>query len=134
MKRQVLYRSLPIALMATTGTLQAARSFDTAQATGANATKQTFTGPTEETRHGPIQVSIVVKSKKIVDVKSKIAPNEDGRSPFLQSHATPVLRQEVLTAQSANIDTVSGATETSEAFIQSLQSAIKKAKKAKALK
>ena len=103
-------------------------------ALAAAARAQTFKGPTEETRHGPIQVSIVVKSKKITNVKATIAPRDDGRSPFLQERAIPILRQETLTAQSADIDEVTGATETSDAYMQSLQGAIKKARKAKALK
>ena len=135
MKRDALYRSVPIAVMTATTVLGASSSLQSAHASQLNAaTAQTFKGPTEDTRHGPVQVSIVVKSKKIVNVKATIAPNEDGRSPFLQSHAVPVLKQEVLTSQNAKIDTVSGATETSDAYIQSLQSAIKKARKAKALK
>jgi uncharacterized protein with FMN-binding domain len=126
---------MPAVVMTTVTVLGAAGSRDVVHASPLHAgTTKTFKGPTEDTRHGPVQVSIAVKSKKIVNVKATIAPNEDGRSPFLQSRAVPVLKQEVLTAQSAKIDTVSGATETSDAYIQSLQSAIKQARKAKALK
>jgi uncharacterized protein with FMN-binding domain len=135
MKRNHLYQSMPVAVMSVAAVLGAAGSLQSAHASRPNAgSSQTFKGPTEDTRHGPVQVSIVVKSKKIVNVKAGIAPNEDGRSPFLQSHAVPMLKQEVLTAQSAKINEVSGATETSDAYIQSLQSAIKKARKANALK
>jgi hypothetical protein len=63
--------------------------------------RQTFKGPTEETMHGPVQVSIVVKSKKIVNVKTFINPNSDGRSPFLQQRAVPILKQETVKAHSA---------------------------------
>ena len=135
MKRDELYRSMPAVVMTTAAVLGAAGSLQSAHASPLHAgTTQTFKGPTEDTFHGPVQVSIVVKSKKIVNVKATIAPNADGRSPFLQNHAVPVLKQEVLTAQSAKINAVSGATETSDAYVQSLQSAIKKARKAKALK
>lgn len=134
MRRTTLYRTLPIALLGTAGTLQVAPSLSIAHAAASAATARTFKGPTEETQHGPVGVSIVVKKGKIVDVKTKIAPLQDGRSPFLQGRAVPILRSEVLKAQSTRIDTVSGATETSEAFIQSLQSAIKSARKARALK
>jgi uncharacterized protein with FMN-binding domain len=135
MKRDAMYRSVPAVVMTAAAVLQVAGSLPSAHAASpAAGTSQTFKGPTEDTRHGPVQVSIVVKSKKIVNIKATIAPNEDGRSPFLQTRAMPVLKQEVLTAQSAKIDEVSGATETSDAYIQSLQSAIKKARKAKALK
>jgi uncharacterized protein with FMN-binding domain len=98
------------------------------------AKSKTFKGPTEYGLHGPVQVSIVVKSKKIVKVTAAISPAGDGRSPFLQGRAIPILRQETLAAQSAKINVVSGATETSDGYIQSLQSAIHKARKAKALK
>ncbi|HEX6506720.1 MAG TPA: FMN-binding protein, partial [Chloroflexota bacterium] len=52
---------------------------------------------------------------------------ENSRSQFIDQQATPLLRQETLQAQNANIDTVGGATMTSEAFITSLQGALKKA-------
>ncbi|HEX6507615.1 MAG TPA: FMN-binding protein [Chloroflexota bacterium] len=132
MKSHALCRSIPVAVISAaaalhSGVLGSAHAASTGKSL-------TFKGPTEDTRHGPVQVSIVVRSKKIVNVKATITPNEDGRSPFLQSHAVPVLKQEVLTAQSAKIDQVSGATEFSDAYIQSLESAIKKAHSAKALK
>jgi uncharacterized protein with FMN-binding domain len=135
MKRHTLYRTIPAMVMTTAVALQAEGTPTTAHATTRPAARsQTFNGPTEDTRHGPIQVSIVVKSKKISNVKASISPQEDGRSPFLQQRAMSVLKQEVLKAQSAKIDTVSGATETSEAYVQSLAAAIKTARKAKALK
>src|SRR5207302_656308 len=114
--------------------LQFGGSLNSAHAAAPTAKTLTFKGPVLQTQHGPVGASIVVKSKKIVKAGATIAPNEDGRSPFLQQQAVPVLKAEVLKAQSAKIDVVSGATETSEAYIQSLNSAIKKARKAKALK
>jgi uncharacterized protein with FMN-binding domain len=135
MKPAIMRRSIPVAAVTAAAMLQTAGTLERAHASSlAAGTSLTFKGPSEDTRHGPVQVSITVKSKKIVNVKATIAPNEDGRSPFLQSRAVPVLKQEVLKAQSSKIDEVPGATETSDAYIQSLQSAIKKARKAKALK
>jgi uncharacterized protein with FMN-binding domain len=93
----------------------------------------TFKGPKEQVNHGPVQVSIVVKSKKIIAVKVAIAP-DDPRGQSIQSQAIPILKQETLKAQSAKINTVSGATDTSAGYVTSLQAAIKKAKQAKALK
>lgn len=134
MKRSAIYRSIPAIAMTAAAALQVG-GLGTAHASPLGSSKsKTFTGPTEDTRHGPVQVSIIVKSKKIVNVKTATSPLDDGRSPFLQGRAIPILKQETLAAQSAKIDTVSGATETSEAYIQSLQAAIKKAQKAKALK
>jgi uncharacterized protein with FMN-binding domain len=135
MNRDGMYRSIPVAVMTAAAVLQTGGSLESAHASSlGSSTSQTFKGPTEDTRHGPVQVSIVVKSKEIVNAKATIAPNEDGRSPFLQRRAVPVLKCEVLTAQNSKINEVSGATETSDAYIQSLQSAIKKARKAKALR
>jgi uncharacterized protein with FMN-binding domain len=135
MNRQSSYLPLSAAVITAAALLQTGGSLERAHAAPlGSSTSRTFKGPTEDTQHGPVQVSIVVKTKKIVNVKASISPNEDGRSPFLQSRAVPLLKQEVLTAQSAKINEVSGATETSDAYIQSLQSAIKKARKAKALK
>lgn len=84
-------------------------------------------------RWGPVQVTISVKSKKITNVTAT-APTERERSAMINDQALPILKQEVLQAQSATIDEVSGATMTSDAYMQSLQGAIKKAQKAKALK
>jgi len=135
MKQNTVYRTIPLVAMTAAAALQAGGILEIAHASSLGAsTSRTFRGPTEETQHGPVQVSIVVKHRKIVNVEAAISPNNDGRSPFLQGRAVPVLKQEVLTAQSAKIDTVSGATEFSGAYIQSLQTAIKKARKAKALK
>lgn len=97
------------------------------------ATTQKYKGPSVDMRWGPVQVTIYVKSKKITDVKTS-APTERPRSAFINDQAVPMLREEVLQAQSAEIDEISGATMTSDAFVESLQAAIKKAQKAKALK
>lgn len=134
MQRRFVRYSLPAVTMSAIAALQGTGAVPRAHAAVPGAARsQTFKGAAQDTRHGPIQVSIVVKSKKIVNVKAAISPADDGRSPFLQRRAVLVLKQEVLAAQSSQVDTVSGATETSDAYIQSLQSAIKKARKAKAL-
>jgi uncharacterized protein with FMN-binding domain len=87
----------------------------------------TFAGATEETRFGPMQVEIVVKNGTITDVQALQLTNQDGRSVMISRSAAPILRQEALSALSANIDSVSGATYTSEGYIASLQSALDKA-------
>jgi uncharacterized protein with FMN-binding domain len=88
----------------------------------------TFAGATEETRYGPMQVEIIVKNGTITDIKALQLTNQDQRSVMISDNAAPILRQEALTKQSAKIDTVSGATYTSDGYISSLQSAIDKAK------
>jgi uncharacterized protein with FMN-binding domain len=98
------------------------------------ATTKTFKGATEQMQQwGPIQVSIAVASKKITKV-IVVASSHTDRSVSIQGNAIPLLKKETLKAQSAKIQEVSGATDTSGAYITSLQSAIKKAKTAKALK
>lgn len=100
----------------------------------ANAAKsRTFKGPTIGDQHGPVQVSIVVKSRKITKVSVANSP-ADARSVIIQGNAIPLLKRETLKAQSAKINEVSGATETSGAYIQSLQAAVKTAGHDKALK
>ena len=92
---------------------------------GGSAT--TVTGDTAQTRWGPVQVQITVAGGKITDVTPVQYPNGNGRDQEINSYALPVLAQEALAAQSADIDHVSGATVTSDGYVQSLQSAIDQA-------
>jgi uncharacterized protein with FMN-binding domain len=99
-------------------------------------------GPAVETgRWGPLQVTLVVKKtttkvgkskrviRKIVGVDVPVYPDHTDRSIFINQQAIPYLRQEVLAAQfDSNIDLISGATDTSYAFVDSLQAAILRAK------
>ena len=87
----------------------------------------TFAGTTADTQYGPMQVAIVVKNRRITDVKALQLTNQGGRSVAISQAAAPQLRTEALRAQSAKIDVVSGATFTSEGYRRSLQSAIDKA-------
>jgi uncharacterized protein with FMN-binding domain len=85
-----------------------------------------FTGSNVNFRFGSIQVTIAVDNGKITDVKANATPHA-ARSIFIDQQALPILRHEVLKAQSASIDTVSGATLTTEAYVQSLQAALQTA-------
>ena len=87
----------------------------------------TVTGDTAQTRWGPVQVQITVTGGRITDVTAVQYPNGNGRDQQINSYALPVLAQEALSAQSAQIDHVSGATVTSDGYVQSLQSAIDQA-------
>ncbi|WP_405838242.1 FMN-binding protein [Streptomyces sp. NBC_01518] len=92
---------------------------------GSSATgTKTVTGETAQTRWGPVQVKITVKNGKITDVTAVQSPSDNPRDQEINSYALPELRREVLAAQSASIDTVSGATYTSDGYRQSLQSAL----------
>jgi uncharacterized protein with FMN-binding domain len=75
-----------------------------------------------------MQVEIVVSGGKITDVKALQVTNMGGRSVEISNYAVPILRKEVLAAQSANVSTVGGATYSSEGYLSSLQSALDKAK------
>ena len=94
-------------------------------ATGSSSSAaKTYTGSVASTRWGDVQVSITVTDGKITDVAVPVYPSENGRDQEINAYALPVLRQETLAAQNANIDTVSGATVTSDGYLQSLQSAL----------
>lgn len=87
----------------------------------------TYTGDVAQTRWGPVQVAITVASGKISAVDVVQYPNGNGRDEEINAQALPILKQETISAQSAQIDTVSGATVTSDGYLSSLQSAIDKA-------
>lgn len=84
----------------------------------------TYTGAVESTRFGDVQVQVVVAGGKITDVKALQLTDAERRSEMISATAAPILRSEVLQAQSANVDTVSGATVTSDAYLSSLQAAL----------
>jgi uncharacterized protein with FMN-binding domain len=81
-------------------------------------------GDVVDTPYGPVQVAVVLSGRRIMDVTALRTPDDGSRSVQLADLATPILRQEVLTAQSARIDTVSGATYTSDGYAQSVQYAL----------
>ncbi|MFD3584357.1 FMN-binding protein [Streptomyces sp. NPDC058683] len=91
---------------------------------GTGTGTKTVTGDTAQTRWGPVQVRVTVRSGKITDVTALQYPQDNPRDQQINSYALPQLRSEALAAQSAQIDTVSGATYTSEGYQQSLQSAL----------
>jgi uncharacterized protein with FMN-binding domain len=82
------------------------------------------TGDSVQTRWGPVQVRVTVKNGKLTDVSAVVYPTDNPRDQEINSYALPRLRTEALQAQSADIDTVSGATYTSGGYRQSLQSAL----------
>jgi uncharacterized protein with FMN-binding domain len=98
----------------------------TSSGSGATAASTTIDGPVVDTRYGPIQVEIVVAGGKLQDVVAVQLPS-GRRSGQISNAAAPVLREEALQAKSASIDTVSGATYTSDAYAQSLQAALDQA-------
>jgi len=88
---------------------------------------QTVEGDAVPTKYGDVQVRIIVTGGRVVDVQPVQLPSDRPRSQSISSDAGPQLRDEALRAQSAHIDTVSGATYTSGGYAQSLQSALDRA-------
>jgi uncharacterized protein with FMN-binding domain len=88
----------------------------------------TFTGSLISTRYGDVQVQVTTAGGAISDVTALALPDRDGHSVRISQAAEPLLREEALTAQSAQIDLLSGATYTSDAYVQSLQSALDQAR------
>ena len=101
-----------------------------APATTAPAKTVTVNGTAVDTRYGPVQVQIDDRSGRIVAARALEYPTDSGRDQEINSQAVPQLEQETLQANSAQIDTVSGATYTSDGYRSSLQSAIDAATRA----
>jgi uncharacterized protein with FMN-binding domain len=86
-----------------------------------------FTGQDFPNFYGDVQVQVIVSGGRIIDVKALRYPTDRPQSAYISSVAIPYLHDEVLKAQSAQIDIISGATFTSESYAQSLQSALARA-------
>ena len=110
---------------ASAATPQATTQAPAAAETTAAAT--TFDGTAVNTRYGPVQVQITVEGGKITKSIVLQVPWTDRKDQEINSRAVPVLNSETVAAQSSQIDMVSGATYTSNAYVQSLQSAIDQA-------
>jgi uncharacterized protein with FMN-binding domain len=95
-----------------------------APATAGGGATRTFDGKTINMRFGPVQVEIVMQNGKITDISALQLPSDRRRSQNISDYAAPILHDEAISAQSANIDLISGATYTSDAYAQSLQSAL----------
>ena len=88
----------------------------------------TYTGRPVNAYYGIVQVDAVIQNGTLADVKILQYPNDRNTSVRINSQALPILKQEAIAAQSANIDAVSGASDTSPAFVASLSSALAQAK------
>ncbi|GAB3960131.1 FMN-binding protein [Actinoallomurus acanthiterrae] len=87
----------------------------------------TFTGDPIDTPYGTMQVAAVIANSKLTSVTVLRHTDVGGRSAQIDAAALPVLKSEAMSAHSANIDAVSGATYTSRGYAKSLQSALDKA-------
>lgn len=86
-----------------------------------------YTGTSANAYYGNVQVQVTVANGKITDVTFLNYPQDRGTSRSINSYAMPQLMQEAIAAQSANVNGVSGASDTSAAFKQSLSSALSQA-------
>ncbi|HTY72529.1 MAG TPA: FMN-binding protein [Actinomycetes bacterium] len=91
---------------------------------GSTTGTKTATGDPADTQYGPVQVQVTVADGKITDVQAVEYPQNSPRDQQINAYAIPALNQEAVQAGNANIDMISGATFTSEGYIQSLQSAL----------
>jgi len=88
----------------------------------------TYTGPSVDAYYGNVQVAAVIQNGKLADVKILDYPQDRRTSQYINGQALPILVQEAISAQNANVDAVSGASESSPAFKQSLSAALVQAK------
>jgi len=109
-----------------TGSSSTGSSTSTGGSTGASGTK-TVTGDAVDTRYGPVQVQVTVTDGKVTNATAVEYPVTDPRDAQINAYAIPALNQEAVQSGTAGIDMISGATYTSEGYIQSLQSALNKA-------
>jgi hypothetical protein len=91
------------------------------------ATSSTVTGDTVQTQWGPVQVAVSVSGSQITGVSVLQHPSGNSQDDQINGYALPILVDETMAAQSAQIDMVSGATYTSAGYQQSLQSALDRA-------
>lgn len=87
----------------------------------------TYTGSVENAFYGNVQIATVIQNGQITAVNFLEYPNENPNSQYVNQQAIPYLKQEAIKAQGSNVSIVTGATFTSQAFIQSLASALSQA-------
>ena len=87
----------------------------------------TYTGTTVQHQFGSVTVTVTISGGKITNVTAQALDGGDRRSQSIDSQAVPMMKTEVLSANSANVSTIGGATYTTTAYITSLQSALAKA-------
>jgi uncharacterized protein with FMN-binding domain len=110
------YRTSTDAASATAATRGTAAATDSAE--------KTYVGELAQVKWGPVQVAVVMSGGRITEVQVLQHPTGNKKDEQVNGMALPRLREETLAAQSADIDTVSGATFTSDGYRRSLQSAL----------
>ncbi len=116
------------------GSLIARFSLETPSSARASAGAQAryrdgaYTGPVVDAYYGLMQIEAIIKNGRLSSIRILKYPNDRRTSIYINRQALPMLRNEVITAQSARVNVISGATLSSEAFIQSLGAAMDQAK------
>ena len=87
-----------------------------------------YLGKSIDAYYGMVQVRVAIQNEKIANVQFLQYPSDRSTSRYINSQAMPLLISEAIQAQSAQVDGVSGATFTSQAFAESLASALTQAK------
>lgn len=102
-------------------------STTTPLAGNASGSDGVYTGSSVNTRFGSVQVSVTISGGAITDIAALHLTDDGGKSVQISNRAAPILRDEVIKAQSANVSNVSGATYTTGAYLSSVQSALDQA-------
>ncbi len=87
-----------------------------------------YTGDVADAYYGNVEIKAIIQNGKIQDVQFLQYPNDRSHSIIINTEAMPLLKSEAIRAQSAEVDIISGATQTSRAFIESLTGALTQAK------
>jgi len=87
----------------------------------------TYIGLETSSMYGKAKAQVIISNGQITDVQFLEYPNDRQTSIMKSNMAMPIIKQEVIQSQSVNVNTVSGATQTSESFIQSISSALSQA-------
>jgi uncharacterized protein with FMN-binding domain len=114
------------ATAASTATTSTTSTTSATTKTSSSGSSGTALGDAENTRYGIAQVRVTVSNGKITKIEAVQLQNGDPHSAQISSSAAPVLQRTVLSKQTANVGTVSGATYTSLSYEASLQSALDK--------
>ena len=125
-------QAAPVAIVPTATPTSRSSSSSTAtpgatSPSGSTYKNGTYTGNVADAQWGVVQIQVVIQNGKITSVQFLQYPNERNRSVQINSYADPILINEAIQAQSTKVDIVSGATDTSNAFIQSLSNALSQA-------
>lgn len=101
---------------------------NTSNATSRGYKNGTYRGSVVDAYYGNIQVQVQITGGRITDVTFLQYPNDNGTSRFINSQAMPMLKSEAIQAQNAQVNIISGASDSSMAFQQSLADALSQAK------